>query len=118
MSKVQANKSDSKGIKELRSKFPNANIPTEIEENDKGYYNILCCFISITRGTNVEFNHRVVTTTEKDYNNQVSKGIFNNASYLCDEIHILHDPMQYEKEQAELAAKEAADKKVKKEDKA
>lgn len=105
MSQIQANKADNKAIKELRAKYPAANIPTEIDEKDKAFYHILCCFISITRGTNVEFKHRIVTTNERDYNNQVAKGIFNNASYLCDEIHILHDPMEYAKEEAAKEAK-------------
>jgi len=110
MSQITANKADSKAIKELRVKFPSANIPTEIDEKDSAYYHILCCFINITRGTNIEFKHRVVTTTERDYNNQVANKIFNNASYLCDEIHILHDPMEYAKTEAERIAKEKADK--------
>ena len=108
MSKIQGNKSDSKAIKELIAKFPNYSIQTDIEEGDAHFYHILACSVSVGRGTNVELKTRIITTSELDYNNQVAKKIFNPSSYLCDEIHILHDPMQYAKDMA--AEKKAAKK--------
>ena len=100
MIKIQGNKSQTKAITELIAKFPQANIQTEINESDAKFYHILCCSVSITRGTNVELKHRVVQTSEHDYNKQTAMGILNAQSYLCDEIHILHDPIAYEKEKA------------------
>jgi hypothetical protein len=105
MSKIQGNKSQTKAITELIAKFPQASIKTEINEADAHFYHILACSVSITRGTNVELKYRIVTTSERDYNKQQSMGIFNAQSYLCDEIHLLHDPILYAKEQQPKATR-------------
>lgn len=113
MSKIQANKAGSKAIQELQARFPKTQLPTEINETSKHCYNILACRVELTGGTNFKLDYRIITTTQSDYNKQVAQGVFNASSYLADEIHILHDPIQYEKDmkEAEKAAKKAKEPK-------
>lgn len=102
---IKGNLSNSKEVQALIKQFPNAKVPTEINETCKTGYNFISVLLTQGTGFTQKAEFKIITLTSAHWHSVAEEnkkaGYFGNFNSMV----MLHDPMKVEVKKATSKSK-------------